>query len=160
MLHRSNPEKITMIVSRLQLKVSTRMLDAGVRALDTCREVGGHTARTVCQAVFSAMLAESEWSPAIRKRPEKFTPQRMHDPAERIDYYRGQLLGSYEWQGFNRQDGLHYFRDTSSFPHKWIRLSDRQWDAKDLADCIRQGLYYVSSRTAMQYLKRKSLTLS
>ena len=149
------------VTNRSRLKVTTRMLDAGVAALDLCREVGGHTPRTVCQAVFTAMLAESEWSPTIRKRPN--VEPRLHcpcDPPGPIASYRGKMAGGYLWQAFNRQDGRHYLLNAASFPHRWIRLTDKQWCADSLLDDIQRGFYYVNPRTAVQYLKRKTLTMS
>ena len=161
MPQRSHTEKNMQITNRSRLKVTTKMLDAGLDALQLCREVDGHTPRTICQAVFTAMLAESEWSPAIRKRPAaKLRSRSLQEPARSPEHYRGQRIGVYEWYGFNREDGRHYLRDSSAFPHRWIRVTDKQWQSETLQRDIDRGYYYVNSGTAFQYMKRKHLTIS
>lgn len=143
-----------MITNRSPLKVSTEMLRAGANALEDSRNLG-HDARTTAHLVFLAMLAESQWSPAVRKRPQQ-ADRALHSPAEPIAHYRGKLLGAFEWRGFNTQDGRHYFSDG----RRWIRITDEEWNAANLNKGISRSWYDVPASTAMGYLKRKSFTLS
>lgn len=54
--------------NRSPLFVTRAMLDIGAQALEHCRTVG-HNDATTAHVVFSAMLSETSWSPAIRTRP-------------------------------------------------------------------------------------------
>jgi hypothetical protein len=54
--------------NRSPLRITSAMLAAGESAFKASREAG-HTPRATVHVVFTAMLAESAWSPALRKRP-------------------------------------------------------------------------------------------
>lgn len=44
--------------------------------------------------------------------------------------YVGRTLGAYAWFAFHAPTGLHFLR-TTSFPEKWIRLTDEAWERDD-----------------------------
>jgi hypothetical protein len=50
-------------------RITITMLNAGGAALEQCRELGGHTPQTTCQAIFTAMLNAADIHPGknIRK---------------------------------------------------------------------------------------------
>lgn len=142
-----------MVTNRSPLKVSTAMLQAGSHALEDSRNLA-HDPRTTVHLVFLAMIAESSWSPAIRRRPEKST-RLLHSPSKALASYRGTTAKEFEWRGFNCQDGKHYLCDG----RKWIRLTDEQWLGANLLFEIEHHWHDVSPAIAMGYLKRKAFTL-
>lgn len=137
------------MTNRKSLTITVAMLDAGERAMLLCRDAGGHTPRSACHAIFQAMLAVSEWSPAIRVRPgDKRTPDRA--AAHPLEWYAGKTLGPYVWEGFHAKSGLHYLRRID--PEKWIRLTDVQWERADALDNLQKALFYVSTQLARNTL--------
>jgi hypothetical protein len=49
--------------------ITNSMLAAGEAAMRNCREAGGHTPRTACQAIFQAMLNAADSHPGAVYRP-------------------------------------------------------------------------------------------
>jgi hypothetical protein len=50
-------------------RITAAMITAGASAMQQCREIGGHTPQTTCQAIFTAMLNAADIHPGkdIRK---------------------------------------------------------------------------------------------
>lgn len=138
------------MINRKQLTITVAMLEAGERAMALCRDTGGHTPRTACHAIFQAMLAVSEWSPAIRIRPgDRRNVARA--AAHPLEWYPGKTLGPYHWHAFHAASGLHFLK-TIDFPEKWIRLSDFQWEKADVLTGLERGWFYVPGHTADIYV--------
>jgi hypothetical protein len=55
--------------------ITNNMLVAGEAAMRNCREAGGHTARTVCQAIFQAMLNAADSHPGALYRRNRMPPR-------------------------------------------------------------------------------------
>lgn len=138
------------MINRKQLTITIAMLEAGERAMALCRDTGGHTPRTACHAIFQAMLAVSEWSPAIRIRPgDRRKPSRA--AFHPLEWYHGKTLGLYHWHAFHAASGLHYLK-TPDYPEKWIRLTDAQWEKEDVLFGLERGWFYVPGHTADIYV--------
>lgn len=77
------------MANRSPLFVTRAMLDIGAGALAHCRTVG-HDDATTAHVIFSAMLHESSWSPALRTRPgyqaavKPFTPEDKYLKGRRL----------------------------------------------------------------------------
>ena len=44
-------------------RITHKMVSAGVAALEQCRELGGHSPQSTCQAIFTAMLGAADIHP-------------------------------------------------------------------------------------------------
>jgi hypothetical protein len=131
-------------MNRKQLTITVAMLDAGAAAMELCRKTGGHTPRTACHTIFQAMLAVSEWSPAIRTRPA--AKRREQSLAHPLEWYRDRTIGPFAWYGYHSKSNYHYLRQAD--PEKWIRLKDDQWNNPYYEQGIEHGWYWVSTATA------------
>jgi hypothetical protein len=146
-------------MNRAKLHITIKMIDAGVDALKVCHAAGGYTPRSICQVVFQAMIAESTWSPAVRKRPgrtpssappSQYGHRRPTEPAHPLKSYEGRTAGPYVWQAFHARTGYHYLRQPE--PEKWIRLTDADWEADNLAFALEHLWYSVQRSQVYSYL--------
>jgi hypothetical protein len=126
------------------------MLDAGANTLEQCRELG-HDARTTAHVVFTAMLAKSDWSPALRTRKRRKPPSRPEMRYSR-DHYRNLVVGPFIWYDFDGRMNYHYFRQDN--PERWVRMAEDAWKDPDVLLNIARGHHYVSSRVARNAVVR------
>lgn len=140
-------------MNRSPLKVTTTMIRAGAVALEQCRALG-HQDDATAHVVFAAMLAKSDWSPALRKRPHEVRLANSQRPPmlHTRSHYKGLWAGPYQWYDFDEDSRWHFLRCPS--PVKWIRLTDQQWNDSDLLQNIERGHHYVKPLTAHNAVER------
>ena len=78
-------------------------------------------------------------------------------PKYPIDSYAGRSIGAYTWFAFHAPSGKHFLR-TTTFPEKWIRLTDAAWARDDLAFGVEHHWYdcpgYIADRTVNPHKPR------
>ena len=89
--------------NRSPLRITLAMLRAGEAALELARQAE-HAPRATCHVIFTAMLAESDWSPALRKRGPMLAGRVMPKHPLTRDYFDADGVHRHELPG----GGIHY----------------------------------------------------
>lgn len=158
-----------------QYRITLEMLKAGAAALEQCRDLGGHTPQTVCQAIFTAMLNAADCTPGTDLR-KTFAWSRYElatevhggkvyrgvfadrPPLERdLALYAGMTLGAYRWKGYFYRYRKHCFLLGGS-DKDWIWLYESDWKNPQFKAHLQAGRFRVNPIFCWQNLKCGQIT--
>jgi hypothetical protein len=158
-------------------RITPEMVKAGADAMEQCRAAGGHTPRSACQAIFTAMLNAADsvpgadirksfaWSPHDKRRTFEIHNGKTvrgvitsRPPLERpLTAYRDLRIADYIWQGYHFQYRKHCFLLDGS-DRDWIWLFEADWGAPNFQARLAEGAFRVDAVLCWQHLKSGRIT--
>lgn len=141
-------------------RITHRMTNAGIAAMEQCAALGNHTAATACQAIFTAMLhaADHRIGPDIRRSFIRSDVTQSRPPIDGpLQSYAGLTIGDYTWRGFDYKHRLHYFQNGVS-ELDWIRLTKPDWHAVTFERYLKEGVFRADAIIVNRYMKKGVIT--